>query len=133
MKIKSLSVAALLLVTGTLLLGINDTSSASSPGKIKGVILDVNDARVVNAIIKVEGDELKRLLKSDDKGQFEISLPPGAYQITIEANGFRRFVYSSLKVKADQTEMINIHVEVATLKVLVPASFTAELGSIRIH
>ena len=33
---------------------------------------------------------------------------------------FVDFVYSSLKVNPDETEMINIHLEVA--KVLVPAS-----------
>jgi len=97
-----------------------DVSSKSHTGKIKGTILDVNYARVLNALVRVNGGETRRSLRSNDEGQFEISLPAGNYEVTVEANGFRRFVYSSLKVQPDETEMINIHLEVA--KVLVPAS-----------
>ena len=68
-----------------------EASSRSGTGKIKGAILDINYARVVNAIVRVKGGEIRRSLKSNDEGQFEISLPAGSYEVTVEANGFRRF------------------------------------------
>src|SRR5260370_40782030 len=108
---------AVLLVVGFLFV---EASSKSGAGRIKGAILDINHARVVNAIVRVNGGEIKRSLRSNDEGQFEISLPAGSYQVTVEANGFRRFVYSSLRVKPDQTEMINIHLEEAAPKGLTP-------------
>lgn len=101
---------ALLVVMGVLFI---EASSKGGTGKIKGAILDVNYARVVNAIVRVNGGEIRRSLRSNGDGQFEISLPAGSYEVTVEANGFRRFVYSSLKVQPDETEMINIHLEVA--------------------
>jgi len=110
---------AVLLVVGVL--GV-EASPKSDNGKIKGAILDVNYARVANAIVRINGGEIKRSLRSNDEGQFKISLPAGSYEVIVEANGFRRFVYSSFKVKPDETEMINIHLEVAALRGLVPAS-----------
>jgi hypothetical protein len=37
----------------------------------------------------------------------------GIYQIRVQANSFRKFELSPFKVKANVTEMINIHMEVA--------------------
>jgi len=54
-----------------------DVSSKSHTGNIKGTILDVNYARVVNALVRVNGGETRRSLRSNDEGQFEISLPAG--------------------------------------------------------
>jgi hypothetical protein len=110
---------AVLFVVGVLFV---EVSSKSDNGKIKGAILDVNYARVVNAIVRVNGGEIKRSLRSNGEGQFEISLPAGDYELTVEANGFRRFVYSSLKVQPNEIELINIHLDVADPKGLTPAS-----------
>ncbi len=93
-----------------------------------GVLLDANDARVVNATVKIDGGKIKRKVKSGQEGEFEIWLPAGNYQITVEANGFRRFVYSPLKVKPDETEMINIHLKVAEPRGLVPAISLTRFG-----
>ena len=65
---------AVLLVVGVL--GA-EASSKSDTGRIKGAILDVNYARVVNALVRVNGGETRRSLRSNDEGQFEISLPAG--------------------------------------------------------
>ena len=92
------------------------------PGKVVGVILDANDARVPEATVRVKGGGRTREVKCDEQGQFELSLPAGRYQITVEASGFRRFVYSSLEVKSNVTEMINIHLEAAVPRGLVPAT-----------
>ena len=67
---------AVLFVAGVL--GV-EASSRSDTGRIKGAILDVNYARVVNALVRVNGGETRRSLRSNDEGQFEISLPAGNY------------------------------------------------------
>jgi hypothetical protein len=95
---------------------------ASPAGKVVGVILDANDARVPEATVRAKGGGRTREVECDEQGQFELSLPAGTYQITVEAHGFRRFVYSSLEVKSNVTEMINIHLEVAVPRGLVPAT-----------
>jgi hypothetical protein len=93
-------------------------SSVKQPmGKIKGLILDRNGARVVDATIIIESSPklgFKRQLTSGEAGDFEIKVPAGIYYITVEANGFRRFEGWELKVNPKIMEMINIHLEVAT-------------------
>jgi hypothetical protein len=86
-------------------------------GKIKGLVLDRNDARVVGATITIESSPkigFKRQLLSGEAGDFEIKVPAGVYYLTVTANGFRRFEGWELKVTPRVTEMINIHLEVAT-------------------
>jgi uncharacterized membrane protein len=90
-------------------------------GKIKGQVVDVNKARVLNALVIVEGVETRRRLVTDDNGEFEISLPPGRYQISVDANGFRRFISVENEVKAGKTRTIEIQLRVASSAMLVPA------------
>lgn len=89
------------------------SAAEQQTGKIIGVILDANDARVVNATVLIDNGKVKREVKSGEEGEFEVWLPAGRYRITVEANGFRRFVHPPVKVKAKVTKTINIHLEVA--------------------
>lgn len=87
-------------------------------GRIKGVVLDANDARVVGASLTIEGSpqaSFKRRLKTGEAGEFELELPAGVYDIAVEAAGFRHFTGWELKVKPRETEMINIHLEVGPI------------------
>jgi Carboxypeptidase regulatory-like domain len=81
-------------------------------GKIKGLILDANGARVARAVVRIENAKLKREVKSGAEGNFEVELPSGVYRIVIQAHGFRKFEYSPLNVKPNMSELINIHLEV---------------------
>lgn len=97
-------------------------SSAKHPiGKVKGMILDVNKARVVNAIVELQGVRKNCKAISSEEGEFELKLPAGSYQVTVEAEGFRRFSLGPIEVKPDETKMLDIHLEVAEPPGLVPA------------
>jgi hypothetical protein len=87
----------------------------AAAGKISGVVLDRNDARIVGAAITISNAGLKRELKSDEEGSFRVELPAGSYQIEARANGFRRFELSPFVVNGGATELINIHMEVAAI------------------
>ena len=91
-------------------------------GKIKGVITDVHKARVMNAQVILEGDKSRRRLVTNDKGEFEVALPPGKYLVTVDADGFRLFVSPEFEVKADKTRKLNIELHVKKPIGLVPAS-----------
>lgn len=88
---------------------------------ITGVVLDVNNARIVGATIRIENAKASRRLKSDDEGNFQVELPQGEYKITAEHQGFKRFELSPFRAKAGVCELLNIHMEVevpkSTLKV----------------
>ena len=111
-----------LLAALTFEVGYASPRTSRSNGTIVGRVLDCNGARVTNAAISIENGELERRLKSNEDGEFEISLPAGVYRITVEADGFRRFVYSSVKIRATATKRMNIYLDVAEPPGLVPAS-----------
>ena len=80
--------------------------------KIKGVVLDVNHARIVGATVKIENGRFNRVVQSDDQGMFEVELPAGDYRITVEMDGFKRFVLSPFRVRAGARRSVNIQMEV---------------------
>lgn len=90
--------------------------SANQPAsKIMGTLLDVNDARVAHAKIKVESAKFKWEGESDEAGDFTADVPVDTYRIYVEANGFRKFESPFLKAKSRITELVNIHLEVLTI------------------
>lgn len=80
--------------------------------KIVGVVLDKNDARIVGAAIKIENAQFSREVLSDDQGTFEVKLPAGVYQITVEAEGFRKVKLFPFRANAKVRESVNIHMEI---------------------
>jgi 3-hydroxymyristoyl/3-hydroxydecanoyl-(acyl carrier protein) dehydratase len=93
----------------------------SQASKIVGTVLDKNDARIVGAVIKIKNARFSRTVISDTEGVFEVELLAGAYQLTVEMDGFKRFELSPFQVKAGAREQVNVHMEVkppqSTLKV----------------
>ena len=93
------------------------STARQSVGKIKGLILDPNDARIPFATITIESSPkvgFRKKLKPGEAGEFEIELPAGIYYITVEATSFCKFEGWELKVVPRVTEMVNIHMEVAS-------------------
>ena len=86
---------------------------AAQTSRIAGVVLDKNDARIVNAAIVIENRVYHRQLRSDGEAGFEIDLPPGIYQITVQGQGFRKFQFSRFRAKAGVQELVNIHMKLA--------------------
>lgn len=85
----------------------------SQMSKIVGVVVDVNDARIAEATIRIKNEQFSREVWSDDEGKFAVELPAGVYQITVEAPGFRRVRLSPFRVNAKTRESVNIRMEVA--------------------
>ena len=79
--------------------------------KLKGVVLDPQDARIVRASITLENDKLKRVVYSNEEGSFEAQLPAGVYQLTVESNGFKKLHTKALQVKYDDVDDLTIHLE----------------------
>lgn len=78
--------------------------------RVSGVVLDVNEARIVGAMITIENAQVKKVKRSDDEGRFEVDLPAGTYQITVEQSGFKKFRLSQFELEAPAN--LNIRMEV---------------------
>ena len=123
-RTKFLSAVAYLVILGLPLSGSSSGLTSSAPslaaGRIMGTLLDVNDARVARAKIKVEGPSFHWEGESDEAGDFTVEVPAAKYRIYVRANGFRKFESAYLRVKSDVTEMVNIHLEVQPIIDSIP-------------
>lgn len=68
-------------------------------GTFRGVIVDIKGERIRGASVVVEGD-LKREVKPNRAGYFEIDLPDGMYEITVKKSGFVTYKLTDLKMKS---------------------------------
>jgi len=89
-------------------------SSGKQPtGQIKGVVMDIQDGRVPDAIIKIVGKDFKWTGMTNSEGEFTADVPIGTYHIYVAASGFRKFESASLKVNPNVIELVNIHLDIA--------------------
>ena len=90
-----------------------DTQSA---GNVEGSIQDRFGQRIQKATVvfeaKVDGKKLKRKTKSDRDGAFNISLPPGVYDVSIDYVSFRHFRTKKLVIDAGKTNTLNVVLEI---------------------
>lgn len=91
-------------------------------GKIKGRVVDVNSARIFKADVVIVGEGLRWRLTTNSEGEFEMSLPVGEYQLSVEADGFRRFASEKFQIKTGKTKSFSIEMQIRKPDMLVPAS-----------
>ena len=91
------------------LLGVGPT------GTIIGTVSDPSEAVIPKAHITIrnQGTNARREVETDEDGDYSVPLlPPGLYQIAAEKEGFRRSVYSDVKLDVDQTGRVDFVLQV---------------------
>jgi len=68
-------------------------------GIFRGAIVDVKGKRITGARVVVVGRDGSQNIKPNRYGHFEITLPAGAYEITVMKKGFLRYKLTDLEVK----------------------------------
>ena len=66
--------------------------------ELKGVIVDWQDARIINVSIIIEGKDFRRSLISDGNGEFRTLLPVDTYKVSVKHPLFKTYVIKKLKV-----------------------------------
>jgi hypothetical protein len=122
--IKRAFTIVLLLSLGTSFstLAIRSSAAPEQTGKVAGMILDVNEARIVSAGITVTNGHSSYRINSDDAGEFSLDLPPGDYRMKVSANGFQAFSVAPFSVKVDKKLTFKITLRAAEPRGLVPAA-----------
>jgi hypothetical protein len=100
---------------------ISGSGKSKQFGKIKGRVVDINNARVFRADVLIVGEGLRWRLSTNTEGEFETSLPVGEYRLFIEANGFRGFASPKFEIKSSKAKSFNIEMRMAKSEMLVPA------------
>lgn len=86
---------------------------------IRGTISDPNGAVVPGAAVRVVNitTNESRGTVSDEEGAYAISLlPPGTYEVTIEANGFQRVVVPQVVLQVNQELRVDGRLQVGEVK-----------------
>jgi hypothetical protein len=84
-------------------------------GKVKGIVVDLNYARMANATIIFEGTSFKEYARTDENGAYEVELPAGSCIVRAMAQGFRpRRV--KLDIAAGATRTLNMILDVEQVK-----------------
>ncbi len=91
---------------------------AAPVGSVKGYVKDKTDAVVPGAALALTSEQTHTTLhgKSDETGYFQfLQLPPGRYELAVEAPGFRKTTIHDITVLVDQIVSLDIALDVGTL------------------
>jgi len=66
---------------------------------VRGIITDINDARIVAASLPFSSGGVTLETKTDRAGSYEIKLQPGSYDLLVKAYGFRRIHKEQFEVR----------------------------------
>ncbi len=106
---------------------VRDATSAS----LTGVVADLTGAVVPGATVSVtNGSGFKRTATSDSKGAYAINgIPPGTYDFSASAPGFKPFQAQALKLEAGEVQPMDASLEVGGEKqeISVEGSKVAEV------
>ena len=110
----------LLLTTIALVLGSSSSMRAQVAGfgNLTGTTMDPKGASIAGAKVAVRnsGTGLGRDLVTDNAGEFRaLQIPPGTYDVTVEASGFARVKMTGIRVDVGATETLPITLKVAAV------------------
>jgi hypothetical protein len=80
----------------------------ATTGRVKGVVLDPNGAVIPGVKVTFEAEGLRRETTSNDRGEFEVEVPAGAYRVSAEQFGFLPYARRELRVKAGKTRRVKV-------------------------
>ena len=94
----------------------------SSVGNLTGVVVDQDQAAIINATITVRSTETgaSRTAATDSAGRYTlINLPTSTYELTIEAPNFSKFVRSGVVLEIGQTAVVNASLTLGKIEEIV--------------
>ena len=97
----------------------------SSTTSVRGTVTDKSGAAVAKAKVKVSNPEraIERTMNSGDAGQYEfVQLPPGTYQLSVEAGGFRRFENKNIQLLVNNPGHVDVTLDVGSQAEVVEVS-----------
>lgn len=120
-----ISVVALLLS----LLPFSAFSQTATTSRVTGIVTDPSGAAVARASVKLVNKETRaeRTITTNDEGRYVFpSLEPGDYEITVQAQGFRRAVISAVTAQVSKSTNIDIALEPGGAQEQVTVTATGE-------
>lgn len=117
---------------GVCLLALLATSALARQAEVSGFIRDPSGATVSNATITIKNTatNVRRTTQSNEAGIYQLpTLPPGLYQLTVEATGFDKQVIEDIKLETAAKVIRSIELKVGNTS----ESVTVSGGGININ
>ena len=89
------------------------SQSAETRVIVRGIITDVNDARIVGVSLQFSSGGVTLETETDQAGSYDIKLQPGLYDILVTANGFQRIHKKQFEVRSGPAMELNLKMVVA--------------------
>src|SRR5688572_10025621 len=125
-----LNALAIAVFSTMVLLAPSTVGAQEARGTITGKVVDPTKAVVAGTTVKVTNVAMGTTLtlRTNEDGFYQAPyLIPGTYQVTAEANGFKRFVRDGLILRVNDTIQIDIDLEVGSMDQTVTVSADAPL------
>lgn len=114
-----------------LLIGLNVTvNGQATSGSISGAVTDVNKAVVASATVVVRnvGTNESRTATTDAEGRYRFpNLAIGNYEISVEAQGFAKYLRTGIELLLNQQAVINAELKPAGVQEVVTIAENASL------
>ncbi len=113
--------AALVMLNAVIAFAQTQVSAAD----LGGTVVDPNGAAVPGATVtaKSPATNITRTVTANDSGEFQfIGLPPGEYDLTVEAATFKKTVISGVKLTVGQSASVEVKLELGQQDVIVNVS-----------
>ncbi len=118
---------SMVLAVAVLFLAQMVLAQTSTSGLLKGVVTDPSGRVVSNAAVRVtnQGTHEERVAKTGVDGAYVMPLlPPGAYQVDVDARGFERATLSGVAITVTETTVLNIGLRVGSASTTVEVKET---------
>jgi Carboxypeptidase regulatory-like domain/TonB dependent receptor len=97
-------------------------AQSSAAATLAGTVLDPSGAAIPHATVHLHNDAADVTATADDVGHFVLRIPPGTYDLSADASGFRTYTRSAVSIQQhNQPLNLTLEIEVATEEVDVPS------------
>ena len=124
-KVQFLILAALLILSN-----VGFASAQSTTGSISGTVLDAQQAVVPNATVTARNTDtgLSRTNQTDGEGRYNfVNLPIGAYEVTVEAANFSKYVQTGITLDVNQNAAVDVALKTGGVQEIVTVTENASL------
>jgi hypothetical protein len=97
------------------LLAVTSSFAQNPTGKLTGTVMDQQSAAIVGASVEVKDNATGKIYTTaaGADGQFQVAdLPPGNYTVTVTEQGFKKGVFSDIKITVDKSYDLAAKLEV---------------------
>ena len=128
---RRLRAAAVVLAAGCWLFpAVSPIQAQTATGNINGYVRDTTGAIVPNASVtaKMTEQQFVRTAETNAEGFYQLlALPPGTYDVTVEAKGFQRQTQTGLQLTVNQNLRVDASLQVGAVETQVTIDAAAPL------